>query len=59
MGREKENRITEGAGKARAPLVRLIDSIGARLSPGQRTQGETHADRYPGGRLFYLMSRLS
>jgi len=59
MGSEKENRITERAGGARLPLVRLIDSTGARLSPGERTEGETHADKYTGGRLFYLMSRLS
>ncbi len=59
MASEKHNRITERAGDARAPIVRLIDSTGARLSPGERTEGETHADRLGGARIFHTMSHQS
>ena len=53
MGVEKEIRIAERAVEAGAPILRLIDSTGARLDVDEREPGETHMDRYRGGRMFY------
>jgi len=53
MGVEKEIRIAERAAEAGAPIVRLIDSTGARLNLDEREPGDTHMDRYWGGRMFY------
>jgi acetyl-CoA carboxylase carboxyltransferase component len=53
MGVEKEMRIAERAVEAGAPILRLIDSTGARLSLDEREPGDTHMGRYRGGRMFY------
>jgi len=53
MGVEKELRIAERAADVGAPILRLIDSTGARLSGGDREPGDTHAGRYRGGRQFF------
>jgi len=53
QGVEKQIRLSERAVRARAPIVRLIDSTGARLTPGERNEEESHADRYTGGRSFF------
>jgi len=53
MGVEKEIRIAERAVEAGAPILRLIDSTGARLSLDEREPGDTHMGRYRGGRMFY------
>jgi acetyl-CoA carboxylase carboxyltransferase component len=53
MGVEKEIRLAERAVEAGAPILRLIDSTGARLSLDEREEGDTHMDRYRGGRMFY------
>lgn len=53
QGIEKEIRLSERAASARAPIVRLIDSTGARLTPGERDETESHADRYTGGKSFF------
>ncbi|MDY6764421.1 MAG: acyl-CoA carboxylase subunit beta [Halobacteria archaeon] len=53
MGVEKEIRIAERAAEVGAPILRLIDSTGARLSPEEREEGDTHADRYRGGKMFF------
>jgi acetyl-CoA carboxylase carboxyltransferase component len=53
MGVEKEIRIAERAAEAGAPILRLIDSTGARLNREERDEGSTHMDRYRGGRMFY------
>lgn len=53
MGVEKEIRIAERAVEAGAPILRLIDSTGARLNLDEREPGDTHMDRYRGGRMFY------
>lgn len=53
QGLEKAIRISERAADARAPIVRLIDSTGARLTPGERDESESHADRYTGGKSFF------
>ena len=53
MGVEKEIRLSERAAEAGAPIVRLIDSTGARLNADEREQGDTHMDRYRGGKMFY------
>ncbi len=53
MGVEKEIRLAERAVEAGAPILRLIDSTGARLSLDERDEGDTHMDRYRGGRMFY------
>lgn len=55
MGNEKIIRATERAVEARKPLLHLIDSTGARLSE-ETAEGETHADRYTGGRSFFQQS---
>ncbi|WP_336003137.1 acyl-CoA carboxylase subunit beta [Halorientalis halophila] len=53
MGVEKEIRLSERAAEAGAPIVRLIDSTGARLNAEEREKGDTHMDRYRGGKMFY------
>jgi len=53
MGVEKEIRLAERAVEAGAPILRLIDSTGARLNAEERGKGDTHMDRYRGGRMFY------
>ena len=53
MGVEKEIRLSERAAEAGAPIVRLIDSTGARLNADEREEGDTHMDRYRGGKMFY------
>ncbi len=53
MGVEKEIRIAERAAEVGAPILRLIDSTGARLNLDEREPGDTHMDRYRGGRMFY------
>ncbi|MFB6179242.1 MAG: acyl-CoA carboxylase subunit beta [Halorientalis sp.] len=53
MGVEKEIRLSERAAEAGAPIVRLIDSTGARLNAEERDEGDTHMDRYRGGKMFY------
>ncbi|MFB6164788.1 MAG: acyl-CoA carboxylase subunit beta [Haloarculaceae archaeon] len=53
MGVEKEIRLAERAVEAGAPIVRLIDSTGARLNAEEREKGDTHMDRYRGGKMFY------
>lgn len=53
MGVEKELRMAERAVEAGAPILRLIDSTGARLDLEERDPGDTHMGRYRGGRMFY------
>ena len=53
MGVEKEIRMSERAVEAGAPILRLIDSTGARLNLDDRDPGDTHMDRYRGGKMFY------
>ncbi|ARS90631.1 acyl-CoA carboxylase subunit beta [Natrarchaeobaculum aegyptiacum] len=53
MGVEKEIRLAERAVEVGAPILRLIDSTGARLNLDERDPGDTHMDRYRGGRMFY------
>ncbi len=53
MGVEKEIRLAERAVEVGAPILRLIDSTGARLNLDEREPGDTHMDRYRGGRMFY------
>ena len=53
MGVEKEIRMAERAVEAGAPILRLIDSTGARLNLDDREPGDTHMDRYRGGKMFY------
>ncbi len=53
MGVEKEIRLAERAVEAGAPILRLIDSTGARLNLDEREEGDTHMDRYRGGKMFY------
>jgi acetyl-CoA carboxylase carboxyltransferase component len=53
MGVEKEIRLAERAAEAGAPILRLIDSTGARLNLDEREPGDTHMDRYRGGRMFF------
>jgi len=53
MGVEKELRLAERAAEVGAPIVRLIDSTGARLDADERGEGDTHMDRYRGGKMFY------
>ncbi|MFB6284700.1 MAG: acyl-CoA carboxylase subunit beta [Halobacteria archaeon] len=58
-GVEKIIRIQEKAMKLGCPMIRLIDSAGARLNQEERDPGDTHADRYTGGKLFYNQCRMS
>ncbi|THE66003.1 acyl-CoA carboxylase subunit beta [Salinadaptatus halalkaliphilus] len=53
QGIEKAIRLSERAVTARAPIVRLIDSTGARLSPDDRDESSSHAGRYTGGKSFF------
>ncbi|MFB1062681.1 acyl-CoA carboxylase subunit beta [Natrinema sp. H-ect4] len=53
QGIEKEIRLAERAVTARSPIVRLIDSTGARLSPDERDESSSHAGRYTGGKSFF------
>jgi acetyl-CoA carboxylase carboxyltransferase component len=53
MGVEKEIRIAERAAEMGVPILRLIDSTGARLNLDEREEGDSHADRYRGGRMFF------
>ena len=59
IGNEKIIRTMQRAQRANAPILNLIDSTGARLSPEERSEGETHADRYTGGKSFFRQSRNS
>ena len=58
-GAEKIIRIQEKAMRLGVPLIRLIDSAGARLNQEEREPGDTHADRYRGGKMFYNQCRMS
>ncbi|MFP4632572.1 MAG: acyl-CoA carboxylase subunit beta [Halobacteriales archaeon] len=58
-GAEKIIRIQEKAMRLNVPLIRLIDSAGARLNQEERDPGDTHADRYTGGKMFYNQCRMS
>jgi len=53
MGVEKEIRIAERAAEVGAPILRLIDSTGARLNLDEREEGDSHAGRYRGGKMFF------
>ncbi|PSQ19949.1 propionyl-CoA carboxylase [Halobacteriales archaeon QS_8_69_26] len=53
MGVEKEIRIAERAARMGVPILRLIDSTGARLNLEEREEGDSHADRYRGGKMFF------
>lgn len=53
MGTEKEIRMSERAVEVGAPILRLIDSTGARLNADDMEPGDTHAGRYRGGKQFY------
>jgi len=53
MGVEKELRLAERAAEVGAPILRLIDSTGARLDASDSDPGDTHAGRYTGGKMFY------
>ena len=53
MGVEKEIRLAERAAAVGAPILRLIDSTGARLNLDEREPGDTHMDRYRGGKMFF------
>jgi acetyl-CoA carboxylase carboxyltransferase component len=59
MGVEKVIRIQERAMDLEIPMLRLVDSTGARLDAAEREPGDTHMDRYRGGKLFYNQCRLS
>lgn len=59
MGVEKVIRIEERAMEMGVPMVRLIDSTGARLNAAEREPGDTHMGRYHGGKMFYNQCRLS
>lgn len=58
-GIEKVIRIEERAMEMEIPMLRLIDSTGARLNAEEREPGDTHMDRYHGGKMFYNQCRLS
>lgn len=47
IGVEKEIRIAERAAKAGGPILRLIDSTGARLNLSERDPGHTHMECNP------------
>ncbi|CAI49823.1 propionyl-CoA carboxylase carboxyltransferase component [Natronomonas pharaonis DSM 2160] len=59
MGVEKVIRIQERAMDLGIPMVRLVDSTGARLNAEEREPGDTHMDRYRGGKMFYNQCRMS
>ncbi|HET7323917.1 MAG TPA: acyl-CoA carboxylase subunit beta [Halococcus sp.] len=58
-GIEKVIRIEERAMELEIPMLRLIDSTGARLDAEEREPGDTHMDRYHGGKMFYNQCILS
>ena len=58
-GIEKVLRIEERAMELEIPMLRLIDSTGARLDTEEREPGDTHMGRYHGGKMFYNQCRLS
>jgi len=58
-GVEKVIRIEERAMELEIPMLRLIDSTGARLDAAEREPGDTHMGRYHGGKMFYNQCRLS
>ncbi|WP_049996802.1 acyl-CoA carboxylase subunit beta [Halococcus sediminicola] len=58
-GVEKVIRIEERAMDLEIPMLRLIDSTGARLDAAEREPGDTHMGRYHGGKMFYNQCRLS
>jgi len=59
MGVEKVVRIQERAMDLGIPMLRLVDSTGARLNAEERDPGDTHMDRYRGGRMFYNQCVMS
>ncbi|PSP68176.1 propionyl-CoA carboxylase [Halobacteriales archaeon QS_1_69_70] len=59
MGVEKVIRIQERAMDLSIPMLRLVDSTGARLNAEEREPGDTHMDRYRGGKMFYNQCRMS
>jgi len=59
MGVEKVVRIQERAMDLGIPMLRLVDSTGARLNAEEREPGDTHMDRYRGGKLFYNQCVMS
>jgi acetyl-CoA carboxylase carboxyltransferase component len=59
MGVEKVIRIQERAMDLGIPMLRLVDSTGARLNAEEREPGDTHMDRYRGGKMFYNQCRMS
>lgn len=59
MGVEKVIRIQERAMDLGIPMLRLVDSTGARLNAEERDPGDTHMDRYRGGKMFYNQCLLS
>ncbi len=59
MGVEKVLRIQERAMDLGIPMLRLVDSTGARLNGEEREPGETHMGRYRGGKMFYNQCRMS
>jgi acetyl-CoA carboxylase carboxyltransferase component len=59
MGVEKVIRIQERALELGIPMLRLVDSTGARLNADEREPGDTHMDRYRGGKMFYNQCRMS
>jgi acetyl-CoA carboxylase carboxyltransferase component len=59
MGVEKVIRIQERAMDLGIPMLRLVDSTGARLNADEREPGDTHMDRYRGGKMFYNQCRMS
>ena len=59
MGVEKVIRIQERALDLGVPMLRLVDSTGARLNAEEREPGDTHMDRYRGGKMFYNQCRMS
>jgi acetyl-CoA carboxylase carboxyltransferase component len=59
MGVEKVIRIQERAMDLGIPMLRLVDSTGARLDAEERDPGDTHMDRYRGGKMFYNQCVMS
>jgi acetyl-CoA carboxylase carboxyltransferase component len=59
MGVEKVIRIQERAMDLGIPMLRLVDSTGARLNAEERDPGDTHMDRYRGGKMFYNQCVMS
>jgi acetyl-CoA carboxylase carboxyltransferase component len=59
MGVEKVIRIQERAMDLNVPMLRLVDSTGARLNAEEREPGDTHMDRYRGGKMFYNQCIMS